>query len=226
MSMPLVRLAKPSDGTTMTVVSDAPSSEARQPMLNAAESAELCLTSAREMEAHDRDRAAIEQYERARLFQPKQRGVAKHLAVLYQREGDYDRAEKEFSTAVREEPLAADVWNDLASFRFHRGEYAESAEAAREAIELAPQHKRAWVSLGLALAEQDKFDEAFKAFTQAAGEATAHQNLGIILARKGRNDDARRELSEARRLDPTLRAPQTVVDYLARAESVPPSSKK
>ena len=225
-SVPLVRLARPTDGNSMTVVSDAPPTEARQPILSAAESAELCLTAAREMEAHDRDRAAIEQYERARLFQPKQTGVARHLAVLYQREGDYDRAEKEFSTAVREEPLEADVWNDLASFRFQRGEYADSAEAAREAIELAPEHKRAWVNLGLALAEQDKFEEAHKAFTKATGAATAHQNLGIILARKGRDDDARRELAEARRLDPTLRAPQPIVDHLARAESTSPGHRK
>lgn len=224
--MPLVRLARPHDANSMTVVSDSPSTEARQPMLSAAESAELCLTAAREMEAHDRDRAAIEQYERARLFQPKQAGVARHLAVLYQREGDYEKAEQEFSTAVREQPLEADVWSDLASFRFQRGEYAESAEAAREAIELAPSHKRAWVNLGLALAEQDKFDDAFQAFEKAAGPATAHQNLGIILARKGRDDEARRELAEARRLDPTLRAPPTVVEHLARAETASLTAQK
>lgn len=223
--LPLVRFARPTDGNTTVVVSDTPSTEARQPMLSPAESAELCLTAAREMQAHDRDRAAIEQYERARSFQPKQTGVARHLAVLYQREGDYDRAEKEFSTAVREEPLEADVWNDLALFRFQRGEFAESAEAAREAIELAPSHKRAWVNLGLALAEQDKFDDAFKAFEKAAGPATAHQNLGIILARKGRDDEARRELAEARRLDPTLRMPPTVAEHLAQGSAASQAKK-
>ena len=71
----------------------------------------------------------------------------------------------------------------------------------------------------MSLAEQKQHDEAFAAFERAAGTAAAHNNLGIILARQGRLDDARRELAEARRLDPTLRPPPAVAEFLAKAEA-------
>ena len=219
-SLPQVRLAGPRDRDATVVVTDAPTGIAAEKSLPShSQSAEDCLKAAREMEAHDQDLAAIEQYERARTFEPQLPGVARHLAVLYQRTGDVDRAAVEFTAALKEEPQHADLWNDAASFRFQRGEYAKAEDAAREAIHLSPDHKRAWVNLGLSLAEQKQHDEAFAAFERAAGSAAAHNNLGIILARQGRLDDARRELAEARRLDPTLRPPPAVAEFLAKAEA-------
>jgi len=213
--LPRLRAARLGDADATTVVAQAPPSERRRPFLDRRETAEACLSNARELEAHDRDLEAIEQYERARTFQPRAPGVSRRLALLYSRQGRHDRAAEEFSTAIREEPLQADVWSDLASFQLEQGEPAEAEAAAREAIEIASQHKRAWSALGLALAEQEKFDEAHDAFTQAAGPAAAHQNLGIILARKGRADDARRRFEEARRLDPTLRPPPATAEVAA-----------
>ena len=44
--------------------------------------------------------------------------------------------------------------------------------------------------------------------------ASAHSNVGMILARHGRNDDAARAFKQALTLDPGLQQPRPVLAYL------------
>ena len=127
----------------------------------------------------------------------------------------------EYAAALKEEPHDADLWNDYAYFQYERTEYAAAEQSARKALKIDGAHKRAWVNLGLILAEQARYDDAFAAFTQAVSPAAAHNNLGIIQARQGRIDLARVELARAKQLEPTLRQPQAVLDFLAAAERGP-----
>lgn len=172
------------------------------------------MTTAKELESHGKESAAIEQYERARFFMPKQPGIAARLAVLYDRAGNHELASAEYAAALKEDAKNADLWNDFAYFQFQRTEFAEAEIAARKALKINPEHKRCWVNLGLIEAEQEKYDEAFVSFTKAVSPAAAHNNLGMILARQGKNEQARKELAEARRMDPTLKQPAAVLEYL------------
>ena len=181
----------------------------------AAADADACLATAREMEAHADHLAAIEQYERARSLDPDRRGIRAHLAVLYEHLGDQKRAAVEYEAALKEDAKSTELWNDYAYFQFQCGDLDEAESSARQAIKLEPGHKRSWVNLGVILAEQERYDEAYEAFAHAVNPAAAHNNLGIILARQGRIDDARRELVEAQRLDPTLRQPPNVLQQLS-----------
>lgn len=77
---------------------------------------------------------------------------------------------------------------------------------ARRATQLKPEHAPAYVTLGAALAAQDRLPEALEAYHHAvrldAGSARAHANLGGLLAAAGRRDAALTHLREALRLDP------------------------
>lgn len=193
--------------------SAAPRSSTANPA--AVTAADACLATAREMEAHADHLAAVEQYERARSLEPDRPGISLRLAALYEHLGDQKRAAAEYEAALEEDATSTELWNDYAYFQFQCGDLDDAEASARKAIELEPEHKRSWVNLGVILAEQQRYDEAYDAFAHAVNPAAAHNNLGIILARQGRVDDARRELAEAQRLDPTLRQPPNVLRQLS-----------
>ena len=183
-SLPRIRPAKPGDHNSIEVVSTEEGRgrfSRRTPSIH--EATETCLAAAREFEAHNELPAAIEQYERARSFDSQLKGVAKRLAVLYEREGNRDKAVVEYAAAFREEPRDADLWNDFSHFQFAGGDYVTAEAAARTALRINSEHKLAWVNLGLSLAEQRKYDEARESLARAVGPDAAGQNLKIILAR-------------------------------------------
>lgn len=165
------------------------------------------LATAREMEAHGKHAAAIEQYEQARKLAPTEPGIAARLALLYDRTGNPDRAAREYTLALKEDPTNADLWHELARFQLQRAEFVDAEISARRALTLDPENKRAWVTRGLIEAELERYDDAYTSFTHAVSPAAAHNNLGIILARQGKAELAGKELAEARRLDPTQRQP-------------------
>ncbi|MGC3971559.1 MAG: tetratricopeptide repeat protein [Pirellulales bacterium] len=178
---------------------------------------ETHLSTAREMEAHGDGPAAIEQYEQALRLEPELSGVHARLAELYANLGQADRAEREFVVALAEDDGDAELWNDYAGHQLQTGRLEEAEKSARRALSLDAEHRRARVCLGLILAEQGRNDESLCEFEKAVPPAAAHHNLAIILARQGKADEARAEFAEARRIDPTLRPPPTVLKQLSEA---------
>ena len=234
-SLNLVPTEAPSESRDLRLSSAAAASsdpvppDATEPSRSPAEACRACLATAREMEAHGDHAAAIEQYERARAFAPDQPGIAARLAALHERSANHDRAATEYAVALKEDPANADLWNDFAHFRFQRAEFVAAESAARRALMLDPDHKRAWVTLGLIEAELEHYDDAFASLTHAVSPAAAHNDLGIILTRQGKPDLARREFAAARRLDPTLKQPAApnadAPEHTARS-SPPPLIKR
>ena len=51
---------------------------------------------------------------------------------------------------------------------------------------------------------------------QQINPAAAHSNVGVLMAKKGRNDDARKEFHAALALDSTLEQPKAFLEYLER----------
>ena len=105
---------------------NAPVTDANLPDLSAADSARLCLGTARDFERQGYDREAIVQYERARGFDP---GVAdpvatRRLAVLYGRAGDGARATAAYDAALAVTPDDPTLLNDAGYYRLSRGDAA------------------------------------------------------------------------------------------------------
>ena len=64
-------------------------------------------------------------------------------------------------------------------------------------LSLDPQLENAAVNLGLPLARQRRYDEAFEILTPAIGVAAAHHNLGVIAVDLGDETTAHQQFTLA-----------------------------
>ncbi|QDT35397.1 tetratricopeptide repeat protein [Thalassoglobus polymorphus] len=166
--------------------------------------AEACRLTALELAAHEKDEHAISQFEQARKFDPTIKGIAHPLAVLYDRQGRLDAAQREYAKAIAESPKDADVLNDFGYFLYSRGEPEQAAVKLKRALELQPNHLKAAVNLAMVRAKQGKYDEAFVYFEKAQGPAAAHRNIGLLQLRAGQTESALAHLRKSSVIDPSL----------------------
>jgi len=71
-----------------------------------------------------------------------------------------------------------------------KGESTRAEEQFMEAIKIAPKYAQAYNSLGLALLEQERFEEAVERFSQSLklnpNSVDTLNNLGIVWLKKGK----------------------------------------
>jgi Tfp pilus assembly protein PilF len=183
------------------------------------QAAELCETAGRELEQNGKGAEAIVQYERARQLDPARVHVARRLAVLYDRKGNFDRAGVEYQKALALSPHDADLFNDIGSCHEQRGDLVEAENWLRGALDQKPGHQRATVNLGGVLAKQGRYDESLQAFLQALPPAQAYCKVGVQLARGQLISEARAAFHEALRLDPQLKQASAFLAHLDRPAS-------
>jgi Tfp pilus assembly protein PilF len=181
--------------------------------------AEACRRTGLELARHNRDEHAIEQLERARKIAPNISGVSHPLAVLYDRQGRFDAADREYQQALNESPRDADLLNDYGYFLYSRGDLALADQQLRAAIKSAPDHQKAHLNLGLVLGRQERFEEALVVFERAVGPAAARHNLGLLYTQHGNSAEAQRWFAEAARLDPSLTQSREVLSWLESTQS-------
>lgn len=111
--------------------------------------------------------------------------------------GELQKAHRELDLALRLDPLSVPILVDAVSFEIETGDPSKALVASRKALELDPTSTWAGISLGSALADQNRLPEALTAFRVAAtadpGNARALQFLAGVHARLGQ----RREAGEA-----------------------------
>ncbi len=197
----------PSFGSSQTPVKDKE--------LKPAEAARACMKTADELAQHGHRREAILLYERAKGLDPKVQ-VSRYLAVLYDQESSPE-AISEYNLAVAASPKDADLLNDFGYYYYKRGDMTNAEQQLRAAIGQSPRHERAWVNLGMVLGEQGRYRESFEAFAKVVSPAAAHSNVGMILAKNGRQIEAQQELRQSLSLEPDLEQPRAVLAYLHEA---------
>ena len=180
------------------------------------ENAKACMIAAEKLQNSGHGDQAILLYEKARRNDPDLKTVAHPLAVLYDELGDSTKSLVEFRLAIEAEPKSADVYSDLGYYYMKRSNLHDAETQLRKAIEINPKHQKAWNNLGMVLAGQNRYGESFEAFSQAVGPAAAHSNLGVLMAKQGRVEDARKEFHAALALDASLKQPQAFLAYLDR----------
>jgi len=178
------------------------------------DAARACLVTAQEMDQSGHDSEAIQLYERARQFNPKLSQCGRRLALLYERNGHFAEARKEYEQALKTHPKDAELLNDYGYYQLQRGDLTEAEKTIRQSLDLKPKFKRAWGNLGLALAYQGRYDDAYQAFEKAAGPAEAHSNVGVILVQHGQPDAARKHLQQAITLNGELEQPRRVLAWM------------
>jgi Tfp pilus assembly protein PilF len=181
-------------------------------------SAELCLSVARELERKDQSAEAIAMYEKARRENPRL-PVAHRLGVLHDRRGEPELARDEYEVALKAAPHDPDLLNDVGYFHAGQGEWAEAECCYRQCLELQPKHAKAWVNLGVTLANLHRYAESCDAFGRVLKPAEANYNVGVILAHQGQLEQARGYLRRALELDPELGKAQAIEAYLDRKGS-------
>ena len=155
------------------------------------------MVTAEQMQNSGQVDQAILLYEKARRNDPSLKTIAHHLGVLYDLQGDSTRSLLEYKLALEAEPKNPDVYSDVGYYYFKRGNLGDAEQMLRKAVEIDAKHARALTNLGMVLAAKQRFGESFEAFSKVVGPAAAHSNVGVLMAKQGRNDDARKEFHAA-----------------------------
>lgn len=194
----------------------------RQTGLSHTDQATVCLKTGLNLAAHEKDQHAIVQLKKARQLDPDLKGIAHPLAVLYDRQGNFGLAEFEYQRAMSEGRPYADLLNDFGYFRYSQGRSEEARRLLNQARRLDPQHSQATINLAMVSAAEGKYQDAFELFRRTVGTAAAHQNVGMLMLRAGREDEALAHLDRATDLDPSLETAHTV---LAAHDAAPATAK-
>ena len=191
------------------------------PELPPKEAARACIACAQEMEKTANEAEAIFFYERARQHDPKSK-LGSRLAVLYDRQGDFQKAQQEYLKALKQTPRDADLLNDMGYSYYSRGRWAEAEKYLRQALVVKPDQAHAIINLGLCVGEQGRYQEALDLFGRVLTPAQAHCNLAFILTTQHRWEEARRTYQEALRIDPDIPLARAALAKLEKAEQQTP----
>lgn len=158
---------------------------------------------------------AIRLYEQARNFDPGAAHLSRRLAVLYDQRGDNELARAAYEHALQLQPHDPDLLNDFGVHHLHREDWAAAETWFRRSLSVEPTHHRATNNLATSLAMQNRLTESYELFSRVVGPAAAYSNLGVLLTRQGRIEEAREHLQRALALDRTV---QSAAELLGRLD--------
>jgi Tfp pilus assembly protein PilF len=176
------------------------------------QAAEACFATAQELHSHGHAHEAILLFERARQLNSRE-PVSRYLAVLYDQQGNDSKALTEYRRALELTPHDAELLNDFGYYFYRRHDWRQAEEQFRRAIALSPESERAWVNLGLALGEQERFQESYEAFAKVLGPGAAHSNVGVILASHQRKAEAEAAFKQALAIQRDLPQPRAFLAH-------------
>jgi tetratricopeptide (TPR) repeat protein len=103
-------------------------------------------------------------------------------------------AQSACESAIAASPDDALLYQQLAELKQAGGDHAGAAAAVQRCLDLLPSDSDSWLLLGLAQAEQQKYEESAAAFRKALAlysqDVWARQNLAMCLRKMGRRDEA------------------------------------
>ncbi|PQO43859.1 tetratricopeptide repeat protein [Blastopirellula marina] len=171
------------------------------------DAAKVCVSTAKQLHERGDLAQAAAMLERGRALAPKGYDYSRHLASLYS-DLDAAKAETEYQASLAQSPSDADLWNDYGYFQYRQNRFADAEKSYARALELDPQHEKANMNLAVNLVSQNRLPEAFTRFENSVGPAAAHQNIGVLLAKQGRRDEARVAFGNALQITPNSRSLQ------------------
>ena len=126
---------------------------------------------------------------------------------------------KEFQDQLQKYPKDSVLLCDIGYSYYNRGQWTEAENHLRKAISQDKSNKRAWVNLGMALAQQNKTNEALEAFEKGVTAAEARSNLAFILAVRGKTEEAKQAYRAALQLEPALNLARIALNKLENPEA-------
>ncbi|HEY3757101.1 MAG TPA: tetratricopeptide repeat protein [Opitutaceae bacterium] len=155
------------------------------------------------------DEAERELREALRL-RPRYPEASRDLGLVLAGEGRTDEALADYREALRWRPFYPDTRRELASLLAASGRAAEAEREFEQAIRFAPHDAATRFAYASALNRMpDRRDDAQRQYEAAIeldpGMPEAHNDLGVLLAKKGRYAEARAQWEAAMRLRPGYR---------------------
>ena len=135
--------------------------------LPSSQAAKACMEVAVSFDKKGNDFNAIEQYEKVLQIEPKNKEAMRRLTVLYDHLGEFAKAGAYYEKLEKLTPRDANLFTDWGYSCFLQNKYTEAEKHLRHALELKPDHVKARINLGMALGQQERYQEAFKAFRDA-----------------------------------------------------------
>jgi tetratricopeptide (TPR) repeat protein len=136
------------------------------------------------------DADALKEFEAEIPISPEQDAAYSNAASLYAKQGNVDKALEYYKKAVEIAPQRPELHASLASLYEKKGDQA-AAQAEYKALADADPGRAAvtWYNVGAIAKNQDRNDEAVKAFQKAVeldpSYAIAHRELGYALVKQG-----------------------------------------
>lgn len=120
------------------------------------------------------------------------------------RSGDLAAAEHLYRQAIGTDPTSSAAVNDLGLCLARQGKLEPSAAVFRQAIMMRPDKQLYRNNIATVLVELGQTQEALAHLKTAYGPATAHHNVGQLLAKAGKQEEAIDQMQQALAADPTL----------------------
>jgi tetratricopeptide (TPR) repeat protein len=151
--------------------------------------------------------AAVDLISRAIAFSPNTASFHNNLGEALRALHRFQDAANAYQRAIQLDPHQADAYSNLSLVLRAHGQFEQAAAAARRAVEIRPDFPNGYLNLGTALVDSDP-ETAFQALNRAAQLdprlAAAHCNLGLLLTRVGRHDEAIAACQRALSLEPNF----------------------
>ena len=186
------------------------------------------LSVARLMEHNGNAAEAIKVYEKIVQIDGEQSEAFHRLGVIAAENKETDKAMRHFDSALAVGGPNADVLNDIGYLYFLNGDLPNAEQHLRQAISVNPHHRGARNNLGLALGRQQKWEECFQEFQQAAGsDSLAYANMAFVQAQCGDVDQARKNYHRALDLDANLQsAAMALMQLPVDAQDIDPNNEQ
>lgn len=157
---------------------------------------------------------AMALYQKSLQMTPNDTRAMIGYARLLDREGNFREAERLYRRALELEPSNVVALNDLGMVYARHGMLDASLGALGQAVQLQPVNQRYRNNIAIVLIDAGRSDEALGHLAAVHGEATAHYNLGYLLARRNMKDQAVWHLHQALAMNSQLLPARQLLDSL------------
>ena len=147
---------------------------------------------------------ALEQYERGLKAEPNDSLMLVKQARLLARLGEYQLAEKSYQRAIQAASDEVLPVHDLGLFYAERGRIDAALTMLAMAVKLEPKNPRYRNNLARVLIDVDRVDDAVAQLQAVLSPAKAHYNAGYLLRERKSYQQARTQLQQAIKLDPSF----------------------
>lgn len=125
------------------------------------------------------------------------------LGLAYDHRGQHQRAQEFYQRALTLAPRDAHVISNLGFSLYMDDRPKDALAKLKLAVRLDPSSPEIYNNLGFVYARLQKYDDAFRSFTQAGGDLYARVRTASLLEAAGRDRDAIKHYEAARKLDPS-----------------------